>query len=243
MLLKTVIIEDNELERDVLQEYCSSRPEILLINAFSGIKEAADYLEKFQTDLIISDIMVSDGNGTELIRNLTYSPLVVFVSSHRDFAAEAFDLDVVDYIVKPINQERFDHAINKIVSMFSASLINVESKPSFADEFIYVKNSTDITRINLKDILYMESLGNFTRIHLRDDKRIVTLVGLKQLEQKLPESCFMRIHRSYIINFCHIHTINTDEVRLGEYSIPIGKSFKEEFLKRHVYQNLINNNK
>jgi DNA-binding LytR/AlgR family response regulator len=240
-MLKTVIIEDNSLEQDTLIDLCKNKPEISVVNAFSGINEAADYIQRFPVDLIISDIIVNDGNGVDFIKNLSSPPLVVFVSSHKDYAVDAFDMDVVDYIVKPLSEERFSQCVEKVLDRFiNGKRVKAGDKNLTLEDFIYVKNSNDIIRLNLKDILYMESLGNFTKIHMTNDKRIVSLVGLKQLESKLPETCFMRIHRSYIVNFCHITSINSDEVKLLESTIPIGKSYKEDFMKSHVYQNLVN---
>lgn len=242
--LKTIIIEDNSLERDTLLDYCSAYPELQVVNAFSSAAMANDYINRFPVDLIISDIVVEQGTGIELVRSLEEQPMIVFITSHTEYAVEAFDLNVIDYVVKPLSEERLRQTMGKVREYASLKqskdyLTPSAQQTSGQEEFIYIKNSNELVRVNLNDIICMESLGNFTKIHLTNDKRYVSLVSLKYLEDQLPDAYFMRIHRSYIINTRHISTVTGEDVKLGQLTVPIGKSYKEEFLRRHISTKII----
>lgn len=247
MKLKTIILEDSLFERDTLIDLCKSEPLIDLVNAFTNTAEANNYLQTFSVDLIITDIMMEGGTGIDFIKGLTNQPLIVITSSHTEYAIEAYELNVIDFIAKPITEERFGKTIQKIkeysniknsIKLEEQNEISLENK-----DYFYIKDSSEFIKVHYNDILYMESLGNFTKIHVQTGKNPVCLVGLKQLETELPTDKFARIHRSFIVNIDQITSIFGDEIKIGEITLPIGKTYKELFIKDHVVQKLISNPK
>lgn len=242
MRLKTIILEDSRIERDELFDICSQFPEIDLVNSFTNINQAREYLKNFSVDLILSDIMMDGGTGLDFVRGLEVQPAVVLISSHTEFAIDAFELNVIDFIAKPVSLDRFTKAFNRVKEYFELKKVNannVQDSLSVQDDYIFVKESGNYVKVKFADIAYMESMGNFTRIHLVQDKRYVTLVGLKYMLEQLPPALFSRIHRSYIINVNHLKSFSPDEVIVNGNALPIGKSFRDDFMSHHIISRLV----
>lgn len=244
MLLKTIIVEDNLLERETLLDLAKSAKILDVVNAFNNIIDAIQYTEQFPVDLILSDIMMEGGTGLDLIQKLRNKPLCVFVSSHTEYALEAYELNVIDFISKPITEARFDKTMEKIKEYAEIKFklnqhTELPNQPNKITDFFYIKEGTQIVKINSQEVLYLESLGNFTRVYLQNGKRHVTLVGLKYFVDQLPPDIFIRVHRTFVVNINYVKGVHSDEVHLQNVTIPIGKTYKEEFINKTVLKKLI----
>lgn len=233
MPIKCLIIDDEKLARDLLADYLSKVPDLELVEICANALAAQSALSQHEIDLIFLDIQMPHLSGIDFLKTLRHPPLVVLTTAYSEYALEAFDFDVVDYLLKPIVFERFFQAIGKVRNRLSTSATTTPSPTqTLAPEkpdFIFVKADHLIHKIAFKDILYIESLREYVRIHMLD-QRIVFRQALSELIHELPASQFTRIHRSYIINIHQIKQIEGNMVRIGETTLTISKRKKEGFL-------------
>lgn len=224
-MLKSIIIDDDELSRKALNQAISRCDNIECIKEYSSAKEALYDVEKLDCDLIFLDIEMPEMNGLEFIEKAQNIPQIIIISAKTDYAAEAFNYDVTDYIVKPFDYERFLKSINKALS------INEEVLNNNANEchMFFKKNST-LVRVNFEDIYYIEAYADYVAIYSKDQKFVV-LSTMKAIEQRFSSKDFMRIHRSYIIRLDKIETIEDNSVCINGKAIPISRSYKPEFIK------------
>jgi two-component system, LytTR family, response regulator len=235
MNLTCLIVEDEPLARNLLTDYVKKIPSLELIGACPGPLEALEVLKSKPVDLLFLDIQMPELTGIGLLKALPNKPMVIFTTAYSEYALEGYELDVVDYLLKPITFERFLRAVNK-VQMRSTSK---QTKSGFApqDDFIFVKDGTKLVKIMINDILYVEGLKDYVTIVTKSQK-VVSLQRLKVLEEQLPESLFVRIHNSYIVSLRAITSVHKNEVQIGTAFLPVGetykKSFKEAIEKRQV---------
>jgi DNA-binding LytR/AlgR family response regulator len=233
MPIKCLIIDDEKLARDLLTDYLQKVPDLELVDTCSNALSAQSALSLHDIDLIFLDIQMPHLSGIDFLKTLRHPPLVILTTAYSEYALEAFDFDVVDYLLKPIVFERFFQAIGKVRNRLSISPvptpINVQETPIDKPDFIFIKADNLIHKIAFQDILYIESLREYVRIHTQD-KRIVFRQALSELVHELPATQFTRIHRSYIINIHHINNIEGNMVRIGQVTLAISKRKKEGFL-------------
>lgn len=243
MKFKTVILEDSMIEMEELTDLCREYGEIDLVNAFSDVNQATEYVRKFPPDLIISDIMLEGGTGLDFVKNLQPMPAVVLISSHTEYAIDAYELNVIDFIGKPVTAERFQKAMSKVNDYFRLrQSFNQQGAEEITmqDAHFFIRDSNTLTRIRKEDITVMESMGNYTRISLTNGKRYATLMGLKHMQEQLPEQQFARIHRSFIINTTHLDSITQDEIVVSGIAVPLSKSHRDGFMQKYVNGKLLN---
>lgn len=228
--MNVIIVDDEPLAREVLESHLSNVPGTKHIASFSNAMEAGEFLSKEKVDLILLDIQMPSLSGLEFVKTLSQPPKIVFTTAYPKYAVEGFELNAVDYLVKPVSFERFYKAIQKVKN----SLGKTEQDQSEEEEYTYVKADKKLQKVFFKDIYYIEGLKDYVIIKLADE-RIVTLQTMKSLSSKLPEKMFRRIHRSYIINLECIDAVygNVVEMHIGkeEKHIPIGKNYREELLE------------
>ncbi|MCK5168487.1 MAG: response regulator transcription factor, partial [Bacteroidales bacterium] len=179
-------------------------------------------------------INMPDITGIDLVKNLDNKPLVIFTTAYSDYAVQGFELNAIDYLVKPFLFERFFKAANKAYELFNLHNKNQNNASKIdnkIDDYIFVKADYSSVKIYLKDILFVEGLKDYIKIHIKD-KRILTLITMKKIEEKLPSSMFIRVHRSYIVAIDKIESIQRNRIVINEKWIPIGNSYKERFYKR-----------
>jgi len=244
-MVKTLIIDDEPLALDVLEAYIAKIPELQLVGRCANALEANDMLRKQPVDLIFLDIQMPQITGIEFIKALQDPPMFIFTTAYSNYALEGYELNAIDYLLKPISFERFMKAINKVLSQFE--LRNRESvpadqaqAPADGEDFFFVKADKKLVRIKYDEILYIEGLKDYVIIRL-EQGRVVTLQTMKSLEDKLPPGKFMRIHRSYIVSIDKIHAVDGTSVDVFEKGVlkqlPIGKNYRDEILE------LVNKNK
>jgi len=231
--LTCIIVDDNEINRFTLEHLVDLTPELQLLASLPGGLEAlAFFRQGGQCDLLLLDVEMPTITGLELARLLPKpGPAIVLVTTHRDFAVAAFELQVVDYLVKPVELVRFNQAINKVLAARSAAPALPPAKPEPAPE-LFVKVGTRSIKINFDEVLYIEALSTYSVLVTTTQKHIVYMT-LKALSERLPFAHFLRVHRSYIVNLRRIEAVEDHMLKLGAYEIPVGKSYQEEFT-RHL---------
>jgi DNA-binding LytR/AlgR family response regulator len=228
--MKCLIIDDEPLARDLIESYVKRMDKLTLVKTCSNALEAFPLLQQKQIDLIFLDIQMPQLTGIDLIKSLQDRPKVILTTAYREYAAEAFDLDVIDYLIKPVTFDRFLRAVGKI---YQAAPPVVEENPvmkSFEDAYIFLREDREMVKVFLKDILYIESLRDYVRVKTATNQ-IVTYQKISFLEQKLPEKEFVRIHRSFIVAVDKVSSFTFNSVKIGDIEIPLGRNYKQQAIK------------
>jgi two-component system, LytTR family, response regulator len=227
-----MIVEDEPLARNLLTEYVKKVSFLKLVQACSSPLEALEILRHNPVDILFLDIQMPEITGITLLKILQKKPLVILTTAYSEYALESYELDVVDYLLKPVTFDRFLKAIDKASQrLTSATPINVSIEKSQVEPtqpFVFVKDGTKLVRINLDDILYVEGLKDYVTIHTKTQK-VVSLQRLKSLEMQLPTEKFIRIHHSYIVAIKAIDVVHKSDVQIGQAIIPISDSYKKAF--------------
>lgn len=228
-MINTIAIDDEPLALQLVAGYIEKTPGLTLIGKFDNPLDAMEFMVNEMVDLVFIDIQMPDLTGIEFTRALTKGPKVIFTTAYEKYALEGFRLDVVDYLLKPFSYEEFFKAVQKAIRMIRlehTSMNQVEAN----NEFLFLKSEYKIKRINFNDILYVEGLKDYIKVYTRiESKPILSLTSLKIMESKLPETSFMRVHRSFIVNLEKIDTIERSRIVFGKVYIPISDQYKEKF--------------
>jgi DNA-binding LytR/AlgR family response regulator len=222
MSIRCVAIDDEPLALELIREYTGRIPDLQLVQTFDDAVSGSEFLRKNPVDLLFLDINMPDITGLDLVRSLPMRPMIIFTTAHRKFAVEGFELDAVDYLLKPINFERFTRAANKAIEYFQ---YKKQAKQASAEN-LFVYSEYRIVKISIPDIEYVESLEDYIRIHLVNSKPVMTLMTLKGVLEKLPPAEFKRIHRSYIVAVKGVKSIHNRKARLESGAeLPISESY------------------
>ena len=226
-MINCIAIDDEPLALQLVQEYCSKISFLKLDKIFTNTDEAKKYLQENTVDLLFLDIQMPDINGMQFYKNLTQKPPVIFTTAYKDYAAEGFNVDAVDYLLKPFEYDRFLKACYKAkeyIEFLSSQEIQLNS--------IFVKVNYEIMKINLKDIDLIEALDDYIKIFIKPNP-VLTLMTLKSIQEKLPTRDFVRVHRSFIVPLAKIEKFSKTKLRIAGKEIPIGSSYSQ------VYDQLI----
>jgi DNA-binding LytR/AlgR family response regulator len=230
-MIKCLVIDDEQPARELIAFHLSSLQHVELLATFDNAVDGFNFLQKNTVDLVFLDIQMPQVSGLALIKSLKICPKIILTTAYREYAVEAFELDVLDYIIKPVTQERFMKAISKFNYYNNGQPEKPGASNSFDVAYVFLKTGKGQTKIYLKDILYIEGLKDFIKVHT-PDKVIVASERLSYMEDKLPENKFARVHKSYIVALDPINDVQAEQVTIGEIAIPIGRVFKNEFLKK-----------
>ncbi len=230
-----IIVDDEYLAQKLLQDYVSKVEQLQLVATCSNAFEAMEALKNNRVDIMLLDIQMPDLTGLELVKSLAKKPAVIFTTAYSEFAVDAFNLAVSDYLLKPFNFPRFFQAINKAIGQVPPRTENAP-KPavdtiSRSNEFITVKADYKLYKINYDDLLFIEGQHEYVTFHTTQ-RRITALFALKDLEELLPKDRFVRVHKSYIVSFKHIQDLDKSDVTVMGNKIPVGASYREELLAR-----------
>lgn len=232
-MIKAIIVDDEPLAQDVLETYIGKMPDLELVRKCGNAFEANEALKEGNIDLMFLDIQMPQLTGVEFLKSLANPPIVIFTTAYPDYAVEGFELNAIDYLLKPISLERFMKAVNKANEMIKVRKGESNHDDSDHKEFFFVKADKKLIKCNYDDILYIEGLKDYVIIR-QDTSRIITLQTMKSLEAKLPSDKFKRIHRSYIVNIDRIRAIVGNMVEVQEKGqakhIPIGKNYRDDLL-------------
>jgi two-component system, LytTR family, response regulator len=222
MQLKCVAIDDEPLALELLQEYISRFPQLKLVHTFDDAISAVELLRNTKVDLLFIDINMPDITGIDLVRSLQEKPLVIFTTAHKQFAIEGFELDAVDYLLKPINFDRFTRAVHKAIDYYKYKNTAVQEE----NDSLFVHSEYKLVKIPLNDIEYIESLEDYIKIYIAGAKPVLTLLSMKKVLEKLPANKFQRIHRSYIVAVSRVKSIQNRKVQLSTaVELPISDSY------------------
>ncbi|KAA6439624.1 response regulator transcription factor [Dyadobacter flavalbus] len=221
--MKCIAIDDEPLALNILRKYIAKFPALDLQQTFDDAVEGALYLKTHAVDLLFIDIHMPDLSGLEIVSRLENRPMVIFTTAHKNFAHEGFELEAVDYLLKPIGLERFEKAVSKALEQFQYR----KSQQTQETEAIVVRSEYKMVKIDLKDIEYIEGMEDYIKIHLLNARHpILTLMSLKGILEILPQNRFSRIHRSYIVPDALVKSIQNRKVRLAtEQELPVSDSY------------------
>ncbi|MEO0582490.1 MAG: LytTR family DNA-binding domain-containing protein [Bacteroidota bacterium] len=243
MSLRCIIVDDEPLALDVLESYIEKIDGLEMVARLDNAVDAFNFLNRHTIDLLFLDIQMPKLTGIELLKNISHKPKVIFTTAYRDYALQGYELDVVDYLLKPISFDRFLRAVNKVYQINQPKQEQVtqylapDVQP-YAESFIYLKSDKKMVKVLLKEILYIESLKDYVRV-FSPDKSVTAYQRISYMEEKLPEDKFIRIHRSFIISLDKVEAYSAGFVEIAGKEIPIGRNYRSEVLKTLNQQNLL----
>jgi len=232
--MNCIIVDDEPLAQQVIEDYAITIPYLTVIAKCSSAFEAFDVLRQKKVDLIFLDIQMPNVSGIDFLNSLEYKPMIIFTTAFSEYALDAFNLNAMDYLVKPIPFDRFLKAVNKAFDYYN--LKNRSQEPAkeihtgpAPEKYILVKSEYHTQKVDLNDITYIEGLKDYIKIHLVNSKPVVTLNSLRNMVEKLPSDQFVRVHKSFIVSLTKVDSISRNRIIIGETYIPIGDNFKDEF--------------
>lgn len=229
---KCIVIDDEPLAIEVIKSHIEKLDAFEIVATFKNALEATQTLSQEKIDLLFLDIQMPGIKGTDYLKNMLTPPKAILTTAYREYALEGYELDVIDYLLKPISFERFYRAINKFLVVMggekTTAAVDVPESP--AQDFMYLNVNKKIYKIYFADIVYVESIRDYLTIHTSIEKLVVKHT-LTALQEMLPAKDFFRIHRSFVVSLKHIKNFTANSVTLGNTEIPIGKSFQNEFFR------------
>jgi DNA-binding LytR/AlgR family response regulator len=231
MKIKCLVVDDEPLAAELVATHVVKMPGLELVATCCNAFEASAVLQREQIDLLFLDIQMPRMTGWELLKTLPVRPLIVITTAYRDYAFESYEFDVLDFLLKPINFERFQKAIEKY---HQRRTMPIEIPPSVLDSYEqsykYFKVNREMKKVFLKDILYIESLKDYVRIKT-DKESLITYQRISYLEEKLPEDKFLRVHKSFIVAVDKVASLASNSVKVREKEIPVGRNYKMNVVK------------
>jgi DNA-binding LytR/AlgR family response regulator len=226
-MLNCIALDDEPMALEVIKELCREVPYINLSHTFNRVSLAQKYLDKFPVDLIFLDIEMPDKNGFEFLKSINQDVIVIFTTAYSKYAVEGFEVNAIDYLLKPIELDRFKIACKKANDFFEF-LANARSK---IQNCLYVRSEYALIKILFSEILFLETMDDYIKIHTTDGKTILTLMSMKKILEKLPNNEFMRVHRSFAVPLSTISSIRNKTIYLEETAIPLGTKYTKEVQK------------
>jgi two-component system, LytTR family, response regulator len=233
MIINCIAVDDEPLALDILKEYIEKIPYLELKGSFTSGMKCIEFLKQNKIDLLFLDIQMEELTGIQLLHVLKEKPEVIFTTAYDKYALQGFELDVADYLLKPISFERFVKAVDKVYEKIALQHLPAAMQKDTAaggaeQEFIFVKTEFRLQKVFINDILYIESKGDYQRIVTAKEK-IMTLQNFKKLESVLPETRFFRVHRSYMVAIDKIISIERNRIKIADQMIPIGDNYRKPF--------------
>ncbi|PUZ30394.1 two component transcriptional regulator, LytTR family [Chitinophaga costaii] len=228
-MIRCIAVDDEPLALEIIEDYAKKSSALQLVQKFTRAADALKFLQQEErVDLILLDIKMPDIDGIQLVKSLKNPPLIIFTSAYEQYALDGYNLDVIDYLLKPISFERFMKSVTKVQEYLSK-----EKQPAAADsgklnDYIFIKTEYKIIKINLEDILFIEALKDYTKIYTQNQP-VLTLRSLKSFETKLPQEKFIRVHRSYLVSLDKINSVERNTVMIANQPIPISEGYRDRF--------------
>lgn len=227
-----VIVDDEPVARKIIESFVAKIPNLILVKSCKNAMEAFEIVNSQHIDLFFLDINMPDVSGLSLAKSINQNSKIIFTTAYREYAVDGFDLQAVDYLLKPIAFDRFLQAVNKFfqgISVIESDVKIVEN--TIKNDFVFVRSDRKMVKINFDEIFYIESLSDYIKIYVTD-KIITTRETISNIETKLPAKNFLRIHRSYIVNLNKAASYTNEFVEIGKNAIPISRTYKENVLKK-----------
>lgn len=227
--ISCLIVDDESIAREIIETHLSKIPNITIIATCSNAIEAFNVLRNNQIDLIFLDINMPEVSGISFAKSINKDVKIIFTTAYRDFAVEGFELQAVDYLMKPISFDRLLKAVNNYYQIYTSN-IQTQEKSIDTNDFMFVRADRRMIKIDFESIIYIESYSDYIKIHLANET-IVTRETISAIEAKLPSKRFLRIHRSYIIALKHITSFTNEEITINNTALTISRSYKKDVLK------------
>ena len=229
MSIKCIIVDDEPLAIEILESYVARVEQLQVLSTFRNAVSAFTFLQQHSVDLIFLDIQMPKLSGIDFMKTLKNPPKVIFTTAFRDYALQGFELEIVDYLLKPIPFDRFLKAVAKVLHQ-PAPAANGSKPDVVTDNYVYFKVDKKMIRTKMADVLYIESIKDYVKVKT-GEREIVTQQKISYLEESLPREQFLRIHRSFIVNVEKIDAYSATDVEIGKHSIPIGRNYKNDVMK------------
>lgn len=232
--MKCIIVDDEPIAREGIKLMVDEISQLLLLGCFNNAETASDFINRITVDLIFLDINMPGINGIEFARSVPKHTLIIFTTAYSQYALDSYEVDAIDYLVKPIEPLKFRKAVNKAI-VYHSLLLNEEKKnvETIEEEFIFVKSDRKYFKVSLGDILFIEGLKDYVIIQM-ENQRIISRMRLKTIHDLLPSKTFFRINKSYIVNKNHIDSFDNNDVFIKTYEIAIGNTYREEFFRDFI---------
>ncbi|MBC5620674.1 MULTISPECIES: LytTR family DNA-binding domain-containing protein [Butyricimonas] len=227
--MNCIIVDDEPLAREAIELLTGENTRLKLTGTFNNALSASRFMEDNPVDLVFLDIQMPGITGIEFARAIPRRTLVIFTTAYTEYALDSYEVDAIDYLVKPVEAERFQKAVEK--AMIYHALLLQEEKENIEpvdNEFFFVKSDRRYFKVNFKDILFIEGLKDYVIIQLAD-QRIITRMNLKTTYELLPKKDFLRVNKSYIVNTNHIDSFDNNDIFIGNYEIAIGNTYRDSF--------------
>lgn len=232
MKLRCLLIDDEPQALKILSTYINSLSGLEIVGQCKNALEALKILHEKTVDLIFLDIKMPKILGTDFLRNLSHPPKVIFVTAYRDYAVDGYELDAVDYLVKPVSFERFIKAISKVNRLVGREIVIADDHAPMSESFVYLKVDKDMKKINLNEIVYIESWKDYVKLFLSDGKLVYVKQSISSMQTLLSEHKFLRVHRSYMVSLKRISGYNGISIQLDSKDIPIGRLYKQNVMEK-----------
>ena len=229
--MNCIIIDDEPLAREAIEILVKDTSQLNLLGMFNNALAASKFMEENPVDLIFLDIQMPGITGIEFARNISKRSLVIFTTAYSEYAVDSYEVDAIDYLIKPVDPERFHKAVNKAIAYHS--LLLKEEKENIEagnTEYFFVKSERRYFKINYKDILFIEGLKDYVIIQL-DEQRVITRMNLKNIFELLPKHDFLRVNKSYIVNTKHIDSFDNNDIFIKTHEIAIGNTYRDTFFE------------
>lgn len=228
-MINCIAIDDEPLALRQLTGYINKIAYLNFLKGFNSAVKALEFIQENHIDLMFVDINMPDLTGMEFVKSLANPPKIIFTTAYREYAVEGFQVDAADYLVKPISFPQFLKAVEKTNKRYFSKPEEVNTA-KHDEQFLFIKSEYKILRINLNDILYIEGMRDYVRIHLQNEKPVMALLSMSKIMENLPQKQFMRVHRSFIVNLHKIHTVERKRIVFnGNVYIPISDQYKDDF--------------
>lgn len=233
--MNCIIIDDEPLAREAMEMLVEENKELQLLDKFNNAASAARFMEEHSVDLVFLDIQMPGITGIEFARTISRRTLIIFTTAYTEYALDSYEVDAIDYLVKPIEPERFEKAVQKALSYHS--LLMKEEKEAIetnvSSEYFFVKSERKYFKVNYADILFVEGLKDYVILQLAD-RRIITRMSMKNIAELLPQELFLRVNKSYIVNTKHIDSFDNNDIYIGSYEVAIGNSYRDAFFEEFL---------
>jgi two-component system, LytTR family, response regulator len=225
MKINCIAVDDEPLALELITDYIKKVSALSLVESFDNPMNCLAYLQKNSIDLLFLDIQMNDLSGIQLLKTLKNKPQVIFTTAYDNFAIDGYDLDIVDYLLKPISFERFLKAVNRVLEKFNSHTKNDNNSKK---DYIFVKMEFRLQKVNIAEIQYIEGMGDYLGI-VTSDERIMSLLNFKKIEEMLPNDKFCRVHKSFLVPLDKIISIEKSCIKIQDKSIPISDTYKKQF--------------
>lgn len=227
-MINAIAIDDEPLALDVIKAFCQGLDFIELKAAFTETSEALKYMRNYPVDLLFLDIKMPAMSGIDFYKSVPHKTMVIFTTAYSEYAVEGFNLSAIDYLLKPFEHERFMQAVNKANEYYKY----LYKQDAAANQYLFIKADYSLVKIAFSDIVYIEGLDNYLKIHLVNSKPLIARMSMKAVMDKLPENEFIRVHRSYIVSFSKVNFVRNKLIHIGGVEIPVGTNYNDVVAQR-----------